>query len=191
MEDGSADELADLALTREAAELLRLRLSKRGLAVCLSGIDGSGKSTLARELVQAFETSGVPVRYLHLHQWYLNVSMTPALLLYNRYIGGKVLVFDRSIYDNIAVASVRRYWPRWLSRVASAITVACYPKFDHCFYLVVDFAETLVRRPDTDKKRFVLLREVYGEIVCRAPCMQLQSDAHLFEAILRKIVGRG
>lgn len=188
MEEWKSRELPDPALTPGVKELLSSRLHKRGIAICLSGIDGSGKTTLARELVQVLEASGVPVRYLHLHQWYLNVSVTPALLLYNKYFGCKVLVFDRSIYDNIAVASLRRYWPRWLSRVTLKVVLACYPRYDHRLYLVIAFNETLLRRPSTGEERFMLLSKVYEEIVHQVKYIRLTSNAHLFVAALREIV---
>ena len=187
MEDGATHELPDSALMRRAVDLLSSRLHKRGLTICLSGIDGCGKTTLARELVHGLEASNVPARYLHLHQWYLNVSITPILLAYNRYFDRKVLVFDRSIYDNLAVASLRRFWPRWLSRGLLAAIVTCYPRFDYRFYLVVPFSEALVRRPDTEKERFARLGKIYDEIASRARYLRFQSDKRLFSTVLQRI----
>jgi len=180
-------ELHKSAFTKRIAQLLKLRLHKRGLAICLSGIDGSGKTTLAQELVQVLGVSGVPARHLHLHQWYLNVSITPVLLIYNRYFGRKVLVFDRTIYDNIAVASLRPRWPWWLSLLTLRFVLACYPRFDHRFYLAVTLAETNSRRPGTDIERFRLLSGFYGKIVHRAKYVQVMSDAQLLDTVLRRI----
>lgn len=188
MEDGIADGLPDSMLLVQAVNVLRSRLHKGGLAISISGIDGSGKSTLARHLVHALEASGVPTRYLHLYQWYRNVLTTPIQLLYNRYFGRKLLVFDRSIYDNIAVVSMRHRCPRWLSNVALSVVLACHPKFDYRLYLVVAFDETLRRRPDTCENRFIVLSRIYDEIAYRAQYVRMRSDAHLFTAVLRNIV---
>jgi hypothetical protein len=187
MEDRETRERADSLKTRRAAGFLRSRLDKRGLAICLSGIDGSGKTTLARELVQALEAANVPVRHLHLYQWHVNVLVTPIRLFYNRYFGRKLLVFDRSIYDNFAVASIRRRCPRWFSLAALAVVLACYPKFDYRFYLVVGFKETRLRRPDMDNERFVLLSKTYDEITFRARYTRLRSDTSLFAAVLQRM----
>lgn len=187
MEADIAYELSDPMLVSRAAEALRSRLCRRGLAICVSGIDGSGKTTLARNLVRDLQTSGVPARHLHLYQWYVNVLVTPFRLFYNRYFGCKLLVFDRTIYDNIAVAAVGRYSPRWLLRAALAVVLLLYPRFDYRFYLVVAFTETLLRRPDTDKERFMLLSKVYDNVALRARYIRLQSDVNLFSAVLHKI----
>lgn len=187
MEDRESREHSDSLQVQRAAELLRSRLAKKGLVICLSGIDGSGKTTVARQLVEVLDASGVPVCHLHLYQWYVNVLVTPVRLLYNRYIGRKVLVFDRSIYDNIAVASIKQHCPQGLTRAALEVVLTCYPKFDYRFYLVAEWAETLRRRPDMDKEWFVLLSGTYDEITFRARHMRLPSDEHLFAAVLHEI----
>ena len=187
MEDQKCPEILDLPPTQRAVEFLASRLDKRGLAICLSGIDGSGKTTLARQLVLILNGSGVPVRHLHVYQWHVNVFVTPLRLLYNRYVGRKVLVFDRSIYDNVAVASIRRTCPRWLSQSALGAVLACYPKFDYRFYLSVAFTEALVRRPGMDEERFAVLSKAYDEIAGRAHYTRLPSDTHLLAAALRKM----
>jgi thymidylate kinase len=187
MQADVAYELSDSDLVSAAAEALHAKLRKRGLAVCLSGIDGSGKTTLARNLVRVLKASGVPVRHLHLHQWYVNVFVTPVLLLHNRYFARRLLVFDRTIYDNIAVASIRRRCPRWLSRLSLAAALACYTTFDDRFYLVVEMSDALARRPDTDRDRFMSLSKIYEEVISRARDIRLRSDLHLFDAVVRKL----
>jgi thymidylate kinase len=187
MQADVAYELSDSKLVPAAAQALRARLRKQGLAVCLSGIDGSGKTTLARNLVRVLKASGVPVQHLHLHQWYVNLFVTPFLLIHNRYFARKLLVFDRTIYDNIAVAAVRRHCPRRLSRLALAVVLACYTTFDYRFYLVVGFSDALARRPDTDRDRFTSLSMIYEEVISKACYSRLPSDLHLFDAVVREL----
>jgi len=180
----------DSTLLQRAADRLRPILRKRGLAICISGIDGSGKTTLARQLVDGLDAAGLPSRYLHLYQWYVNLFATPVLLLYNRHVGRKVLLFDRSIFDNIAVAAASRRCPRWLTYGALASARALYPRFDHRFYLVTDFSETLRRRPDTREQRFAELTLIYEWIAATAGHVQLHSGPTLFGEVLALIAAR-
>jgi thymidylate kinase len=167
--------------------VLQSTLAKKGVAISISGIDGCGKTTLAQDLVQALDASNVPVRSLHLYQWYINIVATPLLLLYNRYFGHKVLVLDRCIYDNIAVATIQRRYPSRLLRAILIVAFACYPKFDYRFYLVTSFTETRRRRPDTRKKKFEALTGIYEQIALGARYMHLRSDSTLIDVVLRII----
>jgi thymidylate kinase len=187
MQADAAYEQVEPGLLHGAVEALRSRLCKRGIAVCISGINGSGKTSLARHLVGAMETADIPARHLHLYQWYANIIVTPLLLFHNRYLGRRVLVCDRTIYDNLAVAASRHRLPSWLSRIALHIVLACYPTFDHRFYLATNLSEVLSRRPGTDKKWFLVLSCAYNEISSRAGYTRLQSDARLFDQVLRSI----
>lgn len=187
MEDHVAGGLSDSPSISQAVEVLRSRLRRRGLAISISGIDGSGKTTLAKALVRALGASGVPVRYLHVHQWYRNVLTIPMLLIFNRYFARKALLFDRSIYDNIAVMSVGRRCPQWFSRLTLTAIRGCYPRFDYRLYLVVSFEEARLRRPETRKARFAALNRIYEEIACRALYVRLRSDSNLFAAVIRNI----
>lgn len=179
----------DAALVRKAVGVLRSRLQKRGVNIYVSGIDGAGKTTLAQTLVATLAASDIPSRHLHVYQWYLSLLWTPLLLLHNRYLGRKVLLFDRGIYDNIAVLSVRQWCPGWLAHMAICIAAATYPKADHHFYLVTTLPETVQRRPDTCAKRFAALSKTYEGIASRVRCVKLSSDTHLFSAVLRSIAG--
>lgn len=185
MVDSALYETPDPALVLGATGMLRSRLRKRGVAIYISGIDGSGKTTLAQTLVEMLEASGLRAYHLHVYQWYWNVVLTPVLLLYNRYVGRKVLVLDRGIYDNIAVMAVKRHCPDWLSRVALSVVRVLYPRFDYRFYLVAAFPETVLRRPDTREARFVALGQVYDRVARRLQSMRLQSDRRLLGAALR------
>ncbi len=189
MVDGVSYVVPDSALVLRAVEALRSRLRKHGVAIYVAGIDGSGKTTLARALVESFESSGVKARHMHIYQWYLNIILTPVLLLHNRYVGRKILVFDRGIYDNISVLSVRKRCPHWLPRVALAVVPAFYPKFDYFFYLVAACSDTLHRRPDTCEVRFAALTKFYDRVALRVQCVRLQSNTRLFGAALRHLAG--
>lgn len=189
MVDDVTYEKVDAAIVMRAVEVLRARLCVRGVAICLSGIDGSGKTTLAQALVETFEASGVRARHLHVYQWHLNIVLTPALLLYNRYVGRRVLVLDRGIYDNISVLAARGRCPKWFAFAAPGVVAMLYPKFDYCFYLFTTFPEIHLRRPDTCERRFAALSKIYDGVAQRLQCMRLQSDSGLFGAALRSIAG--
>lgn len=179
----------DAGLVRRVTDILRSRLRKRGVNIYVSGIDGSGKTTLAQALAELLRTSATPARHLHIYQWYLSVLWTPLVLLHNRYIGRKVLLFDRGIYDNVAVLAARPGCPAWLVRAAIGMAIAAYPKADYHFYLVTTLTETAQRRPDTCAKRFAALGRVYEEIGRRARCITLRSDTRLLGATLHSIAG--
>lgn len=180
-------ERPDPELIRNAVELLQAKLSRRGIGICVSGIDGSGKTTLARGLVEVLRSSGLPARRLHLYQWYVNIAVTPLVLFYNRYFGRKILVLDRGIYDNVAVTIIKFPCPPWLSDIMIALMRACYPRVEYSFYLVANFAETLKRRPDTRERQFALLTNTYERMMARVRHDRLCSDEQSFNAALRCI----
>lgn len=177
----------DAALVRNVVNSLQSKLLTRGVTICISGMDGSGKTTTAEELVRLLNASDIRVRHLHLYQWYVNVLITPLLLLHNQYIGRKVLVLDRTIYDNVAVAAIRQHCPVWLMRMALALVASCYPNFTYRFYLVAPLPELCRRRPGMSEARFAALREAYERVVLRARCTRVSSDARLFAELLRNI----
>jgi hypothetical protein len=189
MADGVSYEVPDSALVQKAIEVLRSRLRKRGIAIYVSGIDGSGKTTLAQTLVETLEASGMEARHLHVYQWYLNIVWTPILLLHNRYVGRKILVLDRGIYDNFSVLVARHPFLERISRSAMSAMVALYPRFDYLFYLFAAFPEIIRRRPDTCETRYTTLSRIYDAVASRARCVRLHSDRRLFGAALHDIAG--
>jgi hypothetical protein len=187
--DGVSYEVPDPALVLKAVEVLRSRLCKRGIAIYVSGIDGSGKTSLARTLVETLKASGMRAHHLHVYQWYLNIVWIPVLLLYNRYMGREILIFDRGIYDNISVLVVSHPFIGRLSRLALGLVITLYPSFDYRFYLVATFPEIVLRRPGSCEKRYKALSSIYDAIVLRARFSRLQSDRWLFAAALHNIAG--
>lgn len=178
----------DPEVMRNVVEMLHKRLSTKGVAICLSGIDGSGKTTLARSLVEALKGEGVPTRRLHYYQWYVNIIITPIVILYNRLFGRKVLVLDRGIYDNLAVMTLKFRCPRLLSDVLARLMRVVYPKVDYSFYLVASFNDTLERRSDTRQSRFTLLTENYDRLMRHVRHCVVRSDEQLFNAALQHIL---
>lgn len=178
----------DPELIRVVVELLRKRLSQRGVGICVSGIDGSGKTTLARNLIEMLNRAGLPARRMHLYKWYVNILVTPIVLFYNRYFGRRILVLDRGIYDNAAVMAVRFSCPLWLSDVITAAMRMFYPRVDYSFYLVAGFSETLKRRPETREGQFALLSATYERMMARVRHYRLCSNRHSFSVALRCMV---
>jgi hypothetical protein len=167
--------------------LLRSLLSRRGIAIGLSGIDGCGKTTACGQLGAVLESAGISVARFHLHQWYKALLLTPFIVLVNRYFGKRALIFDRSIYDNIAVFFSPRPWlRRWLPMTIRLIRVA-HPQFDYRFYLVASIAETIERRPNTDPVNYAALAAVYEEIVDAAAYQTICSDSTSLERVLEAL----
>jgi hypothetical protein len=174
-------------LIQNAVGLLQKKLSRRGIGICVSGIDGSGKTTLAGSLVEILKNSGLPARRLHLYQWYVNIAVTPFVVFYNRYLGRKILVLDRGIFDNVAVMTIKFPCPPWLSDIMVALMCVCYPRVEYSFYLVASFTETLKRRPDTREHQFALLTKTYERMMARVRHDRLCSNEQSFNAALQCI----
>lgn len=136
-------------------------LKSRGIAICLMGNDGSGKTTLSEELSRQFTKSGIPNKRLHIYNWYKHVFITPIILILNRYIFREVLIFDRSIYDTVAVFFSKKTYSDWQIRILNFILKIMYPAFDHRIYLEIPLDETIKRRPDTDPDIYYAMIGVY------------------------------
>jgi len=186
VEGVAAGRSADPSSARQAIAKLKSDLDRRGISICLSGVDGCGKSTLAGQLVELLTRSGIAARHLHLYQWYVNLAVTPILLIFNRYLGRKVLVLDRSIYDNIATLFLQDV-PALLKHSLLKTILSVYPEFDYRICPIAPFDETLRRRPDTEMRRFRGLATAYEEICAVAGHARLPSDPTLFEEVLAYI----
>jgi len=172
---------------RDAATRLRDRLQKRGIAIAVSGIDGSGKTTICKQLLDALTASGLPVTHVHIYRWHRNLLYTPWLLLHNRWRARRVLLFDRTIFDNVAVAVAERRLPRRWLPAAVRVLCAFYPSFDYRFFLTAPFEEIAVRRPGTTAARYSSMLELYRYIFSAVGFTELRSDASLFANVLRRI----
>lgn len=183
-------DVLDDAATVERVSRFRERLSRRGMSICLNGIDGSGKTTLAKQLLTVLNSAAVPARFLHIYRWHSNVLVTPWIILKNRYFGKNLIIFDRNVYDNVAVFFTSARRSRWLLSACLWVLNALYPDFDHKFYLEVSFEETKRRRPDTILERFTSLSEIYGAIVNSSHHTVIQSDETTLGTVLNHIIAR-
>ena len=156
-------------------------LSRRGLSICITGIDGCGKTTLSTQLASAMLDAGIPVRRLHIYRWYQNFFVTPMVIIYNRLIGRRVLIFDRTIYDNLIVAGVASPWLRPHLAGFFRMLRFFYPAFDLRYYLHVPYDETVRRRPDTIRKRFRLLENGYGVMLESSRWHVFETDRDIFD----------
>jgi hypothetical protein len=164
---------------------VRRRLEHRGINISISGVDGCGKSTLSQQLVTVFSATGVRVRRLHCYRWYTNLFVVPWLLLVNRYLGRELIVFDRSIADNISVFFVSRR--RGLLPVGAALVAALYPSFDHSFYLTAPAEEIRRRRPGSRPEAIAQMEKNYRAIMRSIPHIELTSNEELLRAVLSRV----
>lgn len=176
--------LANRDLMR-AVETLRRRLNQRGMSISINGADGSGKSTLCQQIMVITTVVGMPTRYLHVHHWYSNLFAIPWLLFYNRYMRRELLIFDRSIVDNLSVLFVSL--PRRFLCRAAVVVNLFYPRFSCCFYLSAPLDELLRRRPNEDPVRLQKLIDNYGILTALFGHIELQSDATLLENTLGRM----
>lgn len=179
MGNGSVYAPIDGDLLARTVGLLERRLAQRGLSIWISGIDGTGKSTLARALTGMLRAEGVDARCLHWYQWYINLVRTPPVLLHNRYRARRVLIFDRTITDNLAVLIGKRERLRWLLRPLLGAVRRFYPEPDCELYLFAGFNEIARRRPDTEERRFLAITDAYAHVLRYSNRVQLDSDPQL------------
>jgi hypothetical protein len=173
-------------MTTEINEsILRRYIHSRGLSIVITGADGSGKTTLATRLVETFRALGLPARCLHVHAWYANLLVMPFLLVRNRFIDRKVLILDRSIYDNLAVLAAKRGWV-----VRPWVTIGLkvfYPGIDRAFYLHAERKEIALRRPDTDLDWHDRLSAAYAQIIRYSKHCVVDSDEWLYSRVVAEL----
>jgi len=128
------------------------------------GAEGAGKTTLAQQLEILFAHAGVLTERRHIYGFFNNAFVAPFVLLWNRYVGGKVIIFDRTIFDNLANFTVTRHWAAgWLPFLLT-IFRPWYPRHDHNFYLEATPDDTLSRRARTDVARLQRFLLAYRSI---------------------------
>jgi cytidylate kinase len=181
-----------LALSEAQLRALQHRLAKDlrtdSLYISLSGLDGSGKSTLAREICQAMTTAGIRCQIMHVFAWYKNLTVVPYRMIIGR-SRGEVLIFDRSIYDNLVVLFARVLVPLWLVRLATGLVHFLYPRFDHRFFLYAPFEVIAQRRPEISCRHYEVMLERYLTVLTVADYQRLASTPALFEEVLSLLLG--
>lgn len=142
--------LGDRRAFAETVAVARRALSRRGLVVCFIGQEGVGKTTAAAQLAAFLDANAVPRRRLHQAAFGVNLFLVPLLILYNRYWSRRILIMDRTVYDNFAVHVARHDLSWRLMSLAVAIISAVYPRIDVRLHLHCPLELQLNRRPRTD-----------------------------------------
>lgn len=182
--------VCDPTLLTEAIGSLKDMLERRGVTISVSGVDGSGKTMITTLLAKTLQDADIAVLRLHSYQWYLNVTMTPVRILINRYVGRKVILLDRSVYDNIAVfLSMHRIWQS-VADIIIGFVSNVYPTFDYRFYLSTSLGEGLRRRPEMSESQLSHFQQIYAPIVRRAKYLELESDDRLLDGVLEQLAQR-
>jgi thymidylate kinase len=149
------------------------------------GQEGAGKTTLARQLHATFRAAGIPSRYLHVHGFLKHLVHTPWLAVQNRYLGKAILVFDRSIYDNIVVHTWRSGLKARIVGYLFTLISPLYPKHDIGFYLHCPLELIRERRLNTASYRYQAQQECYERISTKLAFVPLEST----RPILRSVIG--
>lgn len=178
------------ALLTKAIGSLKSRLERRGVAISVSGVDGSGKTMLTTHLAKMLQDANITVLRLHSYQWYANVTITPARILINRYIGRKVMLLDRSVYDNIAVFASTHKVRQSITNLIVGFVRNIYPTFDYRFYLSTPLDEGRRRRPEMSESQLSNLQQIYAPIIHSAGYLELDSDGGLLERVLEQLAPR-
>jgi len=190
MAQGSAAErevdavLGDRLVMEDLRSMLRHVLSRRGLAVCFIGQEGVGKTTAADQLTAILDALAVPRRRLHRAAFGANLFLVPFLILDNRYRRRRVLVLDRSIYDNVAVHGARYgLSPRSLSLVAT-IVAAIYPRLDVRLHLHCPPDLLRQRRPMQDDRVAARQAAAYRCVARRLAFTSAETSTPLLRRVL-------
>jgi cytidylate kinase len=183
----SAEALSEAHL-RALQQRLVKDLRAHSLYISLSGLDGSGKSTLAREICQAVTAAGVRCQIVHVFAWYKTLTVVPYRMIAGR-SRGQVLIFDRSIYDNLVVFFARSLAPLWLARLATGLVRFLYPRFDHRFFLYAPFEVIAERRPEISCRHYEVMLERYQTVLAVADYRPLAATPALFDEVLSLLLG--
>ena len=159
----------------------------RGMNLCLMGIDGSGKTTLAEQLARLYEGAGIHARRRHIYSLHHNILLTPFILLLNRYLWRRVLVFDRTIFDNIAVFFFQRPAMRRLQPLVLHAVRLFYPRFDAYIYLQATLEQTMERRPEVSPQHYLALGRSYQPIVEACGFRVFQSQPRLLRLVAHSL----
>ena len=138
-----------------------------GMSVAIIGLDGTGKSTASEMLEKTLIEAGVPTRSFHWYRAHQTCFMVPLAVLGNRWTRKSVQIFDRSIFDNIAVwlqrvrnVALRQRLMWWAAKMAQTV----YPRFDAIIHLTAAPEVIGERRPAMTAQEIALGREVYASL---------------------------
>ena len=179
--------LDDEELMEQVAGLRRI-LARQGICIALAGIDGAGKTTLAVQLVTLLRAAGLEAERIQIYKWHPNLWHTPWVILANRYRRRRVLIFDRTVYDNVGRMILRLpRLRRWFARVAGLLR-HCYPRFDGRIYLHATWEQIRVRRSKTERGWFVRLSNAYRDITQHASYTSFQSTSDTLRAVIEHVL---
>ncbi len=164
---------------------------RRGINLCLMGIDGSGKTTLSEQLARVFVHADVPAQRRHIYSIYSNLLLTPFILLLNRYIWRRVLIFDRTIYDNIAVFFYHKPSLQGLQPLVVRMVRLMYPRFDAYFYLQATLEQTLERRLEVSPQHYLALGKSYHPVIEGCGFRVFRSQPQLLRMVADCLVEEG
>jgi thymidylate kinase len=162
---------------------------RRLYRVCIAGCEGAGKTTLRQQLKRVLEEEKAEVRVLHRYGLIDNLTAVPLHMIRSRSSARIVEIYDRSIYDNLAVWAARTGLPRWAVRQIARCVRLVYPRFDSSIYLEVDLETTRLRRPGTEPRRFLRLREAYRRVTAAAQFVPVRGDDESLRTVVTLITG--
>ena len=76
-------------------EFMKNSSRRKAKLICFTGIDGSGKTTLAKELVEIMNERGFQCKYVY-------GRLEPFIVKLFNFIGGKILLRGKDMFDNYA-----------------------------------------------------------------------------------------
>ena len=110
-------------------------------------------------------------------------------MLLNRFVLRRVVLYDRSFYDNIVMVchnhSISGGLRTWLIRLGTAL----YPKFDRVIHLHASTSETLQRRPEFDESIVRSLSRTQAEVMDCVEHIAVPSNDLALRETLRALTG--
>jgi hypothetical protein len=120
---------------RESLTQLRQCVNGRGISIVITAPTHAARRDVARRLDEILALAGIPSGVVHLYRWWDQLFATPGILYRNRVRRRRVLVFERTIFDNVARLLGRARLTRGLIWPALWLMRWLYPRFDYLFYV--------------------------------------------------------